>query len=297
MTQQKTNRNPLIIIWIVLATSLGFNIFQGLNIHQLRETYESKVDNLLSSSATVEKELNDTYSELNKYKGISSNLDSLLEEAKGKVDEQKSRIDELVRHEKNSSVLNKKLQLELASLKSMKEDYLEKIDALLLENEQLKKDKTDLATTVESLSKNLEKTVNTAAVLKSEYFHVSAYKKRSNNKYAATVIAKRTNKIEACFVLLENTIAKPGMRNIYLRIIEPGGKILGDRIAGSNTFRKSGSEEDLLYTGLKQIDYQNSKQDLCIFWEDAERTFSSGTYMVEVYVEGFLSGVSSINLR
>ena len=297
MTQQKTNRNPLIIIWIVLATSLGFNIFQGLNIHQLRETYESKVDNLLSSSATVEKELNDTYSELNKYKGISSNLDSLLEEAKGKVDEQKSRIDELVHHEKNSSVLNKKLQLELASLKSMKEDYLEKIDALLLENEQLKKDKTDLATTVESLSKNLEKTVNTAAVLKSEYFHVSAYKKRSNSKYAATVIAKRTNKIEACFVLLENAIAKPGMRNIYLRIIEPGGKILGDRNAGSNTFRKSGSEEDLLYTGLKQIDYQNSKQDLCIFWEDAERTFSSGTYMVEVYVEGFLSGVSSINLR
>ena len=297
MTQQQKNRNPLIIIWIVLATSIGFNIFQWLNIHQLRETYESKVDNLLSSSATVEKELNDTYSELNKFKGISSNLDSLLKEAKGKVDEQKSRIEELVRHEKNNSVLNKKLQIELTSLKTMKEDYLEKIDALLLENEQLKKDKNDLTSTVESLSKNLKKTVSTAGGLKSEYFNVAAYKKRSNNKYAATAIAKRTNKLEACFVLLENSIAEAGMKNVYLRIIEPGGKILGDRSAGSNTFRKSGSDEDLLYTGLKQIDYQNTKQDLCIFWEDSERTFSSGTYMVEVYVEGILSGISSINLR
>ena len=210
MTQQQKNRNPLIIIWIVLATSIGFNIFQWLNIHQLRETYESKVDNLLSSSATVEKELNDTYSELNKFKGISSNLDSLLKEAKGKVDEQKSRIEELVRHEKNNSVLNKKLQIELTSLKSMKEDYLEKIDALLLENEQLKKDKNDLTSTVESLSTNLKKTVSTAGVLKSEYFNVAAYKKRSNNKYAATAIAKRTNKLEACFCFIRKFDSRSG---------------------------------------------------------------------------------------
>ena len=182
-------------------------------------------------------------------------------------------------------------------LKTIRNSYLERIDSLLVENDQLKKDKTELSSTVESLSKNLETTVSTASVLKAEYFKVTAYKHKSGDKYSETMMAKRSNKLEACFSLLENALAKKGPRTVYVRMMEPGGKVLGNRAEGSSTFRKTGSEEDLLFTASQGIDYTNAKQDLCLSYEEKERVFVAGTYLMEVYVDGNLAGVSSVSLK
>ena len=110
-------------------------------------------------------------------------------------------------------------------------------------------------------------------------------------------MAKRTNKIDACFTILENKIAKSGSKTVYLRILEPGGKVIGNRSEGSSSFKLTGTNEDVLYTMSKTVDYTNDKQDVCIIWEEADRTYAPGSYMVEVYIEGSLSGVSSLTLR
>jgi hypothetical protein len=110
-------------------------------------------------------------------------------------------------------------------------------------------------------------------------------------------MAKRTNKLETCFTILENKIAKGGSKTIYLRILEPSGKVLGNRAEGSSTFKKTGSSEELLFTASQQIDYDNKNQDLCINWEEAERNFAPGKYIMEIYVDGNLSGSSEVNLR
>jgi DNA repair exonuclease SbcCD ATPase subunit len=263
----------------------------------MQDDYKVEKDSLITARVDVEKELTDTYTELNQYKGINSRLDSLLSEANGKVDEQKAKIDALIKREGNSKKLNKELQAELAELKKLRDQYLEKIDALLVENEQLKKDKNELTTTVESLTKNLESTVTTASLLRAEYLKINSFKKRNNDKYTSTVMAKRTNKIDACFTILENKIAKSGSKTVYLRILEPGGKVIGNRSEGSSSFKLTGTNEDVLYTMSKTVDYTNDKQDVCIIWEEADRTYAPGSYMVEVYIEGSLSGVSSLTLR
>lgn len=290
-----SNTNKLLLILLIL--SLGANIWQWTSKTSLVENYDMKVDSLITARVDVEKELTDTYTELNQYKGINTRLDSLLQEANGKVEEHKSRIEKLLRNEKNSASLNNKLKEELAGLRRMRDEYLEKIDSLLVENNQLKKDKSDLTATVETLSKNLETTVSTASIIKAEYVKVTSYRKRSNNRYTSTALAKRTNKLETCFTLLENRIAKPGTKTIYYRIIEPGGKVLGNRTEGSSTFRKADSNEDLLYSNSKTVEYNNERQDVCLSWEEQDRVFASGTYMVEVYVDGHLAGVNSVNLR
>ncbi len=292
---QKNNSNR--ILFVCLIASLALNIYLFSSRSSMQESYKTEKDSLITARIDVEKELTDTYAELNQYKGINSRLDSLLQEANGKVDQQKSKIESLIHKEGNTNNLNKQLKAELEELKKLRDQYLEKIDALLVENEQLKKDKNDLSTTVETLSKNLENTVATASVLKAEYMKVQAYKKRSNDKYITTAMAKRTNKLEACFTILENKITKPGNKTVYMRVIEPGGKVLGNRTSGSSTFRQNGSNEDLLYTFSKEIDYSNTKQDLCLDWEEQDRVFSSGTYMIEIYIDGNLSAVSQIILR
>ncbi|CAN5377239.1 hypothetical protein BH11BAC2_BH11BAC2_08160 [soil metagenome] len=285
------------LLLILLIASLGLNAYLFTSKSSMQDSYKIEKDSLITARVDVEKELTDTYTELNQYKGINANLDSLLSEANGKVDEQKARIEKLIRKEGNSSTLNKKLKAELEELKKLRDQYLERIDALLVENDRLKKEKDELSGTVDNLTKNLENTVTTASVLRSEYMKVNAYKKRSNDKYSTTAMAKRTNKIETCFTVLENKIAKSGSKMMYLRIIEPGGKVLGNRSEGSSTFRKAGSSEELQFTTSKEIDYKNDKQDECITWEEQDRVFTSGTYLIEVYIDGNLSSMSSYTLR
>lgn len=285
-------------IWMVLfLLSFAANIWLYFSKSTLQSDYKKEKENLITANLDIEKELNDTYAELNEYKGINTQLDSLLQEANGKVDEQKTRIEALIKKEGNSARLNKQLQAELAGLRKLKDEYLERIDALLVENERLKKEKTDLNSTVDALTRNLEKTVNTASVLRAEYVKVNAYKKRSNEKYSSTAMARRTNKLETCFTILENKIARAGEKTIYLRLIEPGGKILGNRTEGSSSFKKADNSEDLLFTTSQNIDYKNDKEDVCIAWEENDRVFSAGTYMIELYIDGHLAGVTSINLR
>jgi len=293
--QKQNGTNKLLIV--LLIASLGLNAYLFTSKNTMQDDYKVEKDSLITARVDVEKELTDTYTELNQYKGINSRLDSLLSEANGKVDEQKAKIDALIKREGNSKKLNKELQAELAELKKLRDQYLEKIDALLVENEQLKKDKNELTTTVESLTKNLESTVTTASLLRAEYLKINSFKKRNNNKYTSTVMAKRTNKIDACFTILENKIAKSGSKTVYLRILEPGGKVIGNRSEGSSSFKLTGTNEDILYTMSKTVEYTNDKQDVCIIWEEADRTYAAGSYMVEVYIDGSLSGVSSLTLR
>lgn len=285
------------ILLVLLILSLIANVWQWSGKNTMKESYTEQMDSLITARVDVEKELNETYAELNQYKGINGRLDSLLLEANVKIDEQKSLIQKLKSSEKNSAALNKKLEAQIKELQALRDQYLEKIDALLIENAQLKKDKEDMSSTIATLNKDLESTVNTASVLKAEYMNAKAYKKRSNEKYVETLMARRTNKLELCFSLLENKIAKAGSRNVYLRIIEPGGNVLGNRSGGSSSFRKSGTSEELLYTTSKTVDYKNEKADLCLDFEEADRVFTAGTYLMEVYVDGTLSGATSVKLQ
>jgi len=295
--QESSSNNSKKLLIVLLIASLGLNVWLFVSKSNQKESYRVEKEELITANLDVEKELNDTYAELNQYRGINTRLDSLLVEANSKVDVQKKRIAELVRKGGNSSKLNKQLQVEMAELKKLRDEYLERIDVLLVENEQLKRDKTDLSTTVEALTKNLESTVNKASVLRSEYLKVTSYKKRNNDKFTTTAMAKRTNKIESCFTVLENKIARSGEKTIYIRIIEPGGKIVGNRTEGSSTFKNADTNEDILFTTSKTIDYKNENQNLCIDWTEEDRVFTSGEYMIELYIDGYLSGVSSLTLR
>jgi len=297
MENQNTENKSKGKIWIILfVLSALFNVYQWRNHQTTTEVFEITRDSLVTARVDVEKELGATIEELNKYKGINENLDSLLVEANAKIDEQKTRIQKLLRSESNSATLNKKLLAELESLKKLRDEYLDKIDTLMVENQKLKEDNSQLTGTVETLSKNLEATVNTASVLKSEYFKISSFKKKGNGKYTSTALSKRTNKLDVCFTVLENKIAKAGEKNVYLRIIEPGGKVMGNRSSGSTTITLPSGEE-VMCTSVSSLRYENANVENCMSYEEPERIFGPGTYLIEVYIDGNLSGATSYILR
>ena len=293
--QQKSSKTTTIILVVALLGSLAGNLYQYNKGQTTVTSYESRVDTLESARTEIETELNATYAELEKFKGQNAVLDSTVNDANAKIDEFKARVAQLNKSVKNKDELNQKLQAELAELRKLRDEYLDKIDSLMVSNQQLTVERNTLTTRVDSLSKNLESTVNTASVLRAEYIKSIAYKKKGNSKYTETAMAKRTNKIEVQFKVLENKIAKAGEKTVYMRITEPGGKVLGNKSDGSGKMKAGG--EDVLFTASTNIQYANATQDVTLNWEETERNFAPGTYSIEIYVDGTIAGLSSLVLK
>ena len=284
--------------WIVLLLlSVVLNVYQWRNHSTSVNMYEQKVDTLVVERVNVEKELSDARSELEKYRGISANLDSLLNEAQAKIDEQSKKIKAIGASQANLKTMNKQMQDQLADLRILRDDYLGRIDSLLMVNKQLVTEKEQLSGQNTALSKNLENTVAAASVLKSEYIKVKSFKRRGNGKYVETALAKRTHKLEICFDILDNKITKQGDKIVYLKITEPGGKPVGNRSTGSGSFTMPSGEE-IMYATSSTINFVGAKQNLCMPYEEQEdKKFAAGTYLIEVYIDGNLSGAGSYVLR
>jgi len=299
MDSSKNRALPLLLLFLLLG-SIGLNFYFYKQNKATIETDTVKIDSLVEVRVEISSELAQTSLDLNKYKGLSEKMDSLLLAANGQIAQRESRIRQLIATEKDLVSLNKKLKVELEELKALKDSYLESIDQLLKENSQLKYENKALNNSLnEVITENLDlfKKVKTAENLKAEYLKVGIFKRKSNGKYIETVMAKRTNKLEVCFSVLENKVAQVGRKNVYLRIITPDGLPLGSRSGGSGSFKLAGSNEEVLFTAMQEVDYANDKVDICLPFEEQDRVFASGTYIVEVYVEGVPAAASSFTLK
>jgi hypothetical protein len=264
---------------------------------QTIETHEIKIDSMVEVRVELEKELSSIEMELEKYRGISSNLDSMLNDANEQLAKQEQKIRKLIANEKDAKKLNSKLKTELAELKRNRDEYLEKIDQLITENNLLKSQNESLNASVNTLTdekRNLQQKVNTASTLQAEYLQIGAFKKKGSGKYIETSIAKRTNKIDICFTVLENKIAKPGDRTAYAVVTEPSGKILA---AYTKTEFTTADGQTIAATASQVFSYKNEKANMCLNFENEARILSPGTYNVEIYLDGIIVANSAFELK
>lgn len=297
MSTTNKNSKPSLIIGLLLLLSIAANVYQFNNHTTTVVNCESRIDSMLVVRVELERELSSMEMELEKYRGIAGNLDSLLNDANEQIAEQERKIRKLLAKEKDIDKLNKKLNAELAELRKMRENYLERIDQLITENNLLKSQNEALTQSVQSLNedkKNLQQKVTVASELKAEYVKVVSYKKKSSGRYVESAIAKRTNKIEVCFSVMDNAVAQNGDKMAYIVITEPGGKILGGLTKGEFTGTNG---ETLNSTASYKFNYDGSKQNICMAYENDQRLLAPGSYMVDVYLDGKLVNSSVFNLK
>src|SRR4051812_2101006 len=105
---QKRGSNKLWLILLIL--SVGLNFYQWFNHTTMVNTYEQTVETKVIERVNVEKELSESKAELDKYRGISANLDSLLNEAQGKIDLQAKKIKEISYSAKDQKKQNEEIK-------------------------------------------------------------------------------------------------------------------------------------------------------------------------------------------
>ena len=229
-------------------------------------------------------------------------LETDNENIKAKLAEEQERAEKLYAElRKVQSVSYSKIkeyQRELGTLRSIMRDMVKEIDSLntinqqlIAENIKVKQEFTVSQRKVESLSQRTEElstTVAKGSVVRARDVATEALSRRGRDVSRA----RNVDKLKTCFIISENTIAKAGKREVYLRILGPDGFILAK--SNSDLFDFEGNK--VVFSAKREVDYQNEDVEMCIFY-DNNGELIPGTYETSLYMDGNMIGVGEFKLK
>lgn len=308
--EQKQDRKTL--LWAALAVLLILNLVLVYFIYH--EKQENKVKDDIITAKTEEVLLTKT-----KLDSISAELDQKIVEIQqlgGSVDSLVALKRQLERDKEDlkkagsfsSESYKKKIKayedvlsqkdLEIAQLKeqlgiatSKNQELNEQVTGLQSEKQQL----ADSVTSYSAQNRELNEKVTLASALRAENLEVNAISAKGKEREGGKYKAKRIDKLKVSFVLGENSVAKQNEKDIYLRVLDPDGAVLSDMATGSGSFIYGGKE--IIYSSRQNVNFNNSKQKVDIFYGRGGVTMKDGKYVIELYSEGFKIGQGDFTVK
>ncbi len=305
MESNQSKQSPILIGLIaflaVIVLILGYYVY-SLN---------SEKDDALADLAEKQEEIQDIGNQLD---SLSTALQEVLAEKErlGIQDDSLRQVIAQLETEKRQirsgvSLTNRRYQeikAKLSEYEILLEEKDKEIARLRQENEGLRSDVENLASTVDSISGQLSESEQTKQRLSSKLTEASALKaynirtiainkrgrERDDNEYKN----RHIEKLKFTFQIGENKAADPGNRKILVRILEPGNTTISDLATGSGSFDYNGSE--IFYTTAKEILYDNSSQDITVLYNRGKE-YKEGKHIIELYAEGKLIGKSSFVVK
>lgn len=198
------------------------------------------------------------------------------------------------------------------SLWRYKQKYLalqEEMDVLLSENDRLKVENMQLATTLDSTKVQLEEramfndslmiqntalaeVMENAAVLNTVNLKGYGVLVRNNGKLVPMERARRVDKIRVCYTVAKNKLVQSGDKELYVQVIDPKNNILGAN--QQVTF----GEQTLNYSVISKFNYENGNLDICEFVSNnTDDDFADGRYQVNVFNGNELVSSSEFTLK
>ncbi|HEV7229720.1 MAG TPA: hypothetical protein VGO45_00245 [Bacteroidia bacterium] len=299
--EEKNNKGLVIILAVLLLGSVITNFMLWHSKNEVETVMQTKVDTLVINNTNLEVDVKSKVAELEVFKGKNDSLNKVVDEGVVKITAMENEIATLKKQAKGNSAKRKELEAKVAELNRLTEEYLERIDQLVTQNKLLKSTNDSLTTNLTKANADkidLEGKVTTASVLKTEYVKVKPMKKKfMSDKLEETSMAKKVIKFQACFSVMDNKIAPTGKKTLYMRIVAPDGKVIGGPASNSGKF-KTAKGDDAQYTISKEIDYNGSKVDQCLEYDEANKSmFVPGNYVVELYVDGTMTSTVGITLK
>ena len=216
---------------------------------------------------------------------------------------QRAEVEDLLRQVKDKNWSIAKLRKETGTLRDIMQGYVFTIDSINTLNQNLIAERDALTQTldvVQGENRNLEDRqatmegmIASGQILQATAVQTAAIKLRSNGKQSEITRASRTEMIKTCFTLLENRIAEPGKKDLYLRIIAPDGKALTSK----NGEAEGEFEGELQgYSVSRQIDYNKNATDVCVFYT-VQNELAEGDYNIFIYQDGHKIASSILSLK
>jgi uncharacterized protein (DUF3084 family) len=188
---------------------------------------------------------------------------------------------------------------ELGTLRAIMQNYIGQIDSLNTVNQQLVSENIQIKEQVQEITRKHEQVAQRAEELTTKVHEGSIIKIRGmtvqgiTKKDKDTERASRTNHIKTCITLVENSIAQRGMKTVYIRVKGPDGIVLTTN--ENNLFDVD--EEQIIFSAARDIDYQGTEIEVCIYYTFGDVKVAKGVYEVTAYMDGKSIGASQVRLK
>ncbi len=281
-------RNWVKILTFVVIISLSANALLFIN----RTEVFPKKRALISQNKELDKKLTSYQNELNKYRGISLKIDEAVSSGNAKIQELEKQLTVWAKKNKLKDKENEKLMFQLDSVN---EQYLEMIDSLLVERENNKLINTKIEDLEETIAE-LNKKVGLGSFLIGDNLKVNPVKKTFRDKKQYTALAKKVQEFEVCIDVMENKIAKAGVRKVYFVLTSPNAKVLVDGEGDAPTFQHVVYKTTAECSKIESINYKNQKVNLCTTIK-VNTPIESGTYVLEVFLDENKLAMTTFSLK
>lgn len=304
---RKDNRG--LIYGVLIAALLGtwgYIIYDKSKTKEVIQQKDVQYAALDSSKNMVQKEYDDALLRLDAMTSSNSRLDSLVKTKDKELTSIKSRIQTLVKKQNASAADLAEARKLIKELNGKVDGYLQEIERLTAENQQLTKDKETLTTQKTELETNLatttaekaaaEEKVDIGSTLHASNFKITAINEKSGGKEKTTSSAKKADKLRISFDLDENRITPTGPKDLYVLVTDPAGKIVSEQGLNSGNFTTR-TDGEKAFTNKVSVDYEQGVRKAVSFDLKQTEKYTPGAYKVEVYQNGFKIGEGTVNMK
>lgn len=242
----------------------------------------ASIDSLPNYSEMSGMELNDDQRELlDKYNEARNKIDGLMVEIKQLRNDRTTDQNEIRKRDEKIRAL----EAEIVTLKEIARglyeqlaDLTRKYEAEVAKNTELTAHNEELRSQVGETRANNEKLKEKVAVaerLSITGMSLTAYNKKGKKEKKVA----KARQLGVGFTITPNNTAKPGKKEVYVRIKSPEGTLL----PGNGTFNFDGA--NIAYTAKRSIEYANDELPVSVYW-DVATSLTPGEYTVEVFCDG-----------
>lgn len=323
---RKPKRDQLTAIAIIAIMLLllvnAYMMYNKYNQDKIIQKQQEELEEVTQLKNDLDEEYFEALSELDDLKSDNEELNTIIEEQKKKIREQKENIDRLI-------IDRSQLQEAKNELENLKDN----IDGYLAEMEQLYQEKAELNELNQSLSarnesledrvsrereekmrlkeqkdtllsstiqlqkqqQHLAEKVDLASVIRVENIQAEGFKVSRSGKYRSRRKADNIDILKICFETTFNRVAAKGEETFFIRIINPLGETMAVDALGSGIFTMEDGNE-VRYTQSIEIDYQGEPNRYCMEWKP-NAAFKSGLYEIELYNKGHRTGKTTMEMK
>lgn len=300
-----TGRIVSLVMAAVLVAAVTILLIQNISLrNQVAESLETEeeltaeIDNVEQQMKDLEFAMRDQELELDK-------KEQMLKQKEALVAEQEEKIAALLAKNRISQQEAERLRGRVEQL----EYYVKKYEGQIAElKQEIAERDQQIASLEGELGKTKDindslKTVDIAKSIKIEggkklTAHTFQFfrKKQSGALVEETSFrASQMDAIKICMVVAANNLTSKGNKDVYLRIMNPSGKLVKDDTQ-SGYFKYS--REDMQYTTKGEMDYQGEKTSVCMeFAQPKGYEYEGGQYKVITYCEDRIIGNAEFEVK
>ena len=300
-SQQPSGNSNRTLLWVIVGLAavlvglaVWFIIASTSQKKQLEEAIALKEQAELDMA---QRELQNDYDALNNEFAIFENSrqlvmdDSIKLELTQKYETARLQIEKLQQELKNqkhkSSAEIKKLKDEISTLRNLLRHYVEEINRLNQENEQLRNENAEVKSRNEQLNSQVRETSRRNEQLQermtlAEKLNVTGVSLVAlNKKGKVEKKVQKATQLRVTFTIPQNNSTPVGEKTIYLRIVSPSGQVLG----GGGSFSFEGASVPC--SAKKVVEYAGEEiGGVTIYW-DVNTALTAGSYTVELFADNY----------